>query len=46
MTMETKRDVEEALALFDELSEENQHIALDCFWDIVNGICDCEQEAV
>lgn len=29
MTMETKRDVEEALTLFDQLTEEEQHIALE-----------------
>jgi hypothetical protein len=29
MTMETKRDVEDALTLFDQLSEEKQHIALE-----------------
>ena len=27
--METKRDVEEALTLFDQLSEDNQRIALE-----------------
>lgn len=44
--MKEQRDVEDALTMFDQLTEENQHIALDCFWDIVNGVCDCEQEAV
>lgn len=29
MKMETKRDVEEALTLFDQLTEEEQHIALE-----------------
>ena len=44
--MKEQRDVEDALTMFDQLTEEEQHIALDCFWGIVNGICDCEQEAV
>lgn len=44
--MKEQRDVEDALTLFDQLTEEKQHIALDCFWDIANGVCDCEQEAV
>ena len=44
--MEGQRDVEDALTLFDQLTEEKQHIAMKCFWDIVNGICVCEQEAV
>lgn len=29
MTMGTKRNVEDALTLFDQLSEEKQHIALE-----------------
>lgn len=29
MTMETKRDVEEAMTIFDQLSEENQRLALE-----------------
>lgn len=44
--MKEQRDVEDALTLFDQLTEENQHIALDCFWDIVNGVCKVEREAV
>ena len=46
MTMETKRDVEEALTIFDQLSEENQHIALDRLWEISIRVCEAEREEV
>lgn len=46
MTMETKRDVEEALTLFDQLTEEEQHIALECLWDISYVVCKEEKKAV
>lgn len=35
--METKRDVEEALTIFDQLTEENQRIALECLRELKNG---------
>ena len=44
--MDTKRDVEEALTIFDQLTEENQRIALEYLWDIAHAVCKGEQEAV
>ena len=44
--METKRDVEEALTIFDQLTEENQRIALECLLGIALAVCKGEQEAV
>lgn len=44
--MDTRRDVEEALTIFDQLTEENQHIALDRLWGISLCICECEQEVI
>lgn len=35
--METKRDVEEALTIFDQLTEEDQRIALECLRELKNG---------
>lgn len=35
--METKRDVEEALTIFDQLTEENQRIALEYLRELIKG---------
>lgn len=44
--MDTRRDVEEALTIFDQLTEENQHIALDRLWGISLCICEDVRDAV
>lgn len=44
--MDTKRDVEEALTIFDQLTEEDQRIALEYLWGIAHVVCKGEKEAV
>lgn len=41
-----QRDIEEALTIFDRLTEENQRIALERLWEIANDICKEEEQAV
>lgn len=44
--METKRDIEEALTIFDQLREEDQKIALARLWEIAPIVCNEASVAV
>lgn len=40
--MKVKRDVSEALRIFDQLTDEQKEIALDRLWDILSGACEMD----
>lgn len=44
--MENRRDVEEAMTEFDQLSEEGKKIALEYLWKKVSDVCNEQRMAV